>query len=83
MSATQDENLFKRAFPEAQNQNLPPTAWKLHVEIYQLRTNCNPRTTVYQFTDGEITGLSDTGESYYQRVIDEIARTSAKHAIIT
>lgn len=41
---SEDETLFKRAFPEAQKQNLPPTAWKLHVKVYQLRTNCNPRT---------------------------------------
>ena len=84
MSATQDEVLFKRAFPEAHTQNLLSTAWQPHVKVYQLRTNRNPRATVYQFTEGEITGLSDTGENYYQRMIDEIARTpDTKHAIIT
>ena len=84
MSATQDEVLFKRAFPEAHTENLPPTAWKPGAKVYQLRTNRNPRATVYQFTDGTIAGLSDTGENYWQLMIDEIARTpDTKHAIIT
>ena len=84
MSATQDEVLFKHALPEAQTQNLPPTAWQPHVKVYQLRTNRNPRATVYRFEDGKTVGLSDTGESYWQHMIDEIARTpDTKHAIIT
>ena len=84
MSATQDETLFKRAFPKAHTQNLPPTAWQPRAKVYQLRTNRNPRATVYQFTDGEITGLSETGESYWKRMIDEIARTpDTQHAVIT
>ena len=84
MSATQDETLFKRAFPEAHPQNLPSTAWQPHVKVYQLRTNRNPRAAVYRFADGEAVGLSDTGENYWQRMIDEIARTpDTKHAIIT
>lgn len=84
MSATQDEVLFTRAFPEAHTQNLPPTAWQPKAKVYQLRTNRNPRATVYRFKDGKASGLSDTGESYYQRTIDEIACTpDIKHAIIT
>ena len=74
MSATQDEVLFERAFPEAHTENLPPTAWKPGAKVYKLRTNRKPRSTVYQFTDGTITGLSDTGENYWQLMIDEIAR---------
>ena len=84
MSATLDLDLFKRAFPEAQTENAPPTAFLNGAKLYQLRTNRNPRTTVYNTVNGEVVGLSDTGENYYQRMIDEIARTpDTQHAIIT
>ena len=84
MSATLDLNLFKRAFPEAHTEDVPPTQWKNEAKVYQLRTNRNPRATVYKRVDGEVIGLSDTGENYYQRMIDEIARTpDTQHAIIT
>ena len=84
MSATLDLDLFKRAFPEAETENIPLTQWADNAKVYQLRTNRNPRATVYNVVDGEVVGLSDTGENYWQRMIDEIARSpDAKHAIIT
>lgn len=84
MSATLDLNLFKRAFPEAHTEDVPPTQWKNEAKVYQLRTNRNPRATVYNRVDGEVVGLSNTGENYWQRMIDEIARTpDTQHAIIT
>ena len=49
---------YKRPFPEAHTQDLPPTQSANEAKVYQLRTNRNPRATVYQFTDREITGLS-------------------------
>lgn len=84
MSATLDTCLFKRVFPKAHTKSLPPTQWKLGTKVYQLRTNRNPRATVYNRADGEVVGLSDTGENYWQLMINEIARTpDTQHAIIT
>ena len=84
MSATLDLDLFKRAFPEAHTEDIPPTAFVNGTKVYQLRTNRNPRATVYLVEDAEVVGLSSTGENYWQRMIHEIARTPAtQHAIIT
>ena len=47
-----------RAKTSAHTQDLPPTQSANEAKVYQLRTNRNPRATVYQFTDREITGLS-------------------------
>ena len=84
MSATLDLDLFKRAFPEAHTEDVPPTQWTDKAKVYQLRTNRNPRATVYNVVDGEIKGLSDTGENYWRMMINQIANTpDTKHAIIT
>ena len=84
MSATLDLDLFKRPFPEAHTEDLPPTQWELGAKVYQLRTNRNPRATVYQFVDGEAIGLNDTGETYWRMMINQIANTpDTQHAIIT
>ena len=84
MSATLDLDLFKRAFPNADTQQTPPTAFAQGAKVYQLRTNRNPRKTVFRFENGEPVGLSQSGESYWQLMIHEIARTpDTKHAIIT
>ena len=84
MSATLDLDLFKRAFPKAKTENTPPTEFSKGAKVYQLRTNRNPRRTVFRFENGEPVGLSESGESYWRTVIDEIARTpNAKHAIVT
>ena len=84
MSATLDLDLFKRAFPEAETDNTPPIELAKGAGIYQLRTNRNPRRTVFKFADGQPVGLSDAGESYWRMMVDEITRTpDTKHAIIT
>ena len=84
MSATLDPNLFKSPFPEAHTQDLVPTQFTEGAKIYQLRTNRNPRATVYQFADGTPTGLNAAGEEYWQMMIDEINHTpDTQHAIIT
>ena len=93
MSATLDLDLFKRAFPEAHTENLPHTEFHPKVNIYQLRTNRNPRGTVYEFgerfkPDGTLVkvavGLNETGETYWRMAIDEISDSpDPKHSIIT
>lgn len=84
MSATLDLDLFKRVFPEAETENVPSTAFAEGSKVYQLRTNRNPRKTVFRFDNGNAVGLSDSGESYWRQMIDEISRTpDKKHAIIS
>lgn len=84
MSATLDDNLFTRAFPKAHTNNLPPTEWKDGARVYQLRTNRNPRRTVYRFVDHKPIGLSESGEKTWRLMINEIRNTpKTKHAIVT
>ena len=84
MSATLDLNLFKRAFPNAHTEQIPPTHWAAGAKVYQLRTNRNPRSTVYKMENNKPTGLNPTGEKFWQRMMKEIRNTpDKKHAIIT
>ncbi|MYG00520.1 hypothetical protein F4212_15500, partial [Candidatus Poribacteria bacterium] len=84
MSATLDEELFTRTFPKAHTNNLPPTEWKPPSVTYQLRTNRNPRATVYKFIDSKPASLSTSAEKTWQLMINEIRNTpNTKHAIIT
>ena len=93
MCATLNLGLFKRAFPNSHIEDLNLTQWHESAKLYQLRTNRNPRATVFRFenrknTTGKVkkvpVGLSKTGECYWRLMIDEISRSShLKHAIIT
>lgn len=84
MSATLDEVLFFCAYPYAQIENLPPTQFAAGARIYQLRTNHNPRSTLYKYENGEASQLSNTGESFWKRIIAQCQdNTETKYALIT
>ena len=87
-SATADKRLYERIFPEIDFHDAAMTEWAEGAEFYQLRTNRNPRATVLdrEQTDGKWKdkGLTTTGNSYYQAVVDFIkANPDDKHAVIS
>lgn len=84
MSATLDEILFKRVYPHAHIENLTHTQLQAGAQIYQLRTNHNPRGTLYEYENQTPVRLSETGESYWKRIIADIHQNpDTAHAIIT
>lgn len=91
-SATLQKNLIQTIFPKITFYDAALTEWVEGAGFFQLRTNSNPRRTVLNFVEKEIEGkkryaydgLSPTGESYYQRVIDFIkAHPNERHAVLS
>lgn len=80
MGASLDEVLFKRGLPQTEFYNQPSVKWHEGAELYQLRTNRNPRSTVLN-DDGTLT---NSGQLYWDMMLTEIDKTpDTKHAIIT
>ena len=80
MSATLQETLFRRTFSSRQEKRADVafhdtglTEWHPEATVFQLRSNRNPRATVYnpkgERVDGEL--LSATGEFYWELVADD------------
>lgn len=92
-SATLQEHLIKRIFPGIDFYDTALTEWVEGAQVFQLRTNRNPRATVLssveKFTPTgekvwEWADLNATGESYYQSVIDFIkAHPNDRHAVFS
>ena len=92
-SATLDENLIKRIFPSIEFHDTALTEWHKDAGFHQLRTNRNPRATVLNLVEkynaaGEpvkvFEGLSTTGETYYQDVLNFIkAHPNEGHAVLS
>ena len=91
-SATLQKELIQAIFPQIVFYDAALTEWVDGAGFFQLRTNSNPRRTVLNFVETEIEGkkryaydgLSPTGESYYQRVIDFIkAHPNERHAVLS
>ena len=80
MSATLDENLFRRTFSTRQEKRADVafhdtglTAWHPEARLYQLRTNRNPRRTVYQAKgERDESLLSSTGADYWDLISDDL-----------
>ena len=92
-SATLDKKLIRSIFPDIEFYDAALTEWVDGAGFFQLRTNSNPRRTVLNFIEQEAEngkkrytydGLSPTGESYYQMVIDFIkAHPNETHAVLS
>jgi len=92
-SATLQEQLINRIFPGIDFYDTALTEWVDGAEVFQLRTNRNPRATVLNIKekythDGEkvweYDGLNATGEAYYQSVIDFIkSQPNDRHAVFS
>ena len=92
-SATLDQGLINRVFPNIEFYDAAATEWEKGARLFQLRTNGNPRGTVLESKekfkpDGskvwEWVGLNATGETYWQNGIDFIkANPKDKHAVFS
>ena len=92
-SATLSESLIKRVFSDIEFYDTALTEWVDGAQVFQLRTNRNPRGTVLNVVDKytkdgervwEWDGLNGTGETYYQYVLDFIkAHPNDKHAVFS
>ena len=80
MSATLNETLFRRGFDTRQEKrgdvsfhDTGLTQWHPEAKLYQLRTNRNPRRTVYQSKGESDEGLlSSTGADYWDLISDDL-----------
>ena len=91
-SATMEKKIMQAIFPEIEFHDNALTEWVDGAGFYQLRTNGNPRRTVLKSKivekDGKKSyvydGLSATGQSYYDKVINFIkAHRDEKHAVLS
>ena len=90
MSATLDETLFWRCFDTREEKrgdvtfhDTGLTAWHPDAKVYQLRTNRNPRATVYTQKEERVDGalLSSAGAFYWGLVSEELKKP--KRGLIT
>lgn len=85
LGATLDKQIFERLIPGIEFFDMSITEFEPGALIFQLRTNKNPRGTVFNLerrVNQSI--LSRTGDFYYKQVIDCIkAHPHEKHAVIT
>ena len=92
-SATLDPKLTKAIFPDIEFYDANTTEWKNGGELYQLRTNRNPRATVLKAVEKynangekvwEWDGLSETGADYYEKVLTCIkSNPNETHAVLS
>ena len=92
-SATMHKDLITRIFPDIEFYDANTTEWETGAELYQLRTNRNPRGTVLNAVEKylptgekvwEWEGLNTTGEDYYGKVLDFIkANSNESHAVLS
>ena len=91
--ATLDPKLIKAIFPDIGFYNANATEWANGSNLYQLRTNRNPRATVLNAVEKyntagekvwEWDGLSETGADYYGKVLSFIkSNPNETHAVIS
>ena len=82
MSATLQETLFRRAFQTRQEKredvsfhDAGLTEWHPEAKVYQLRTNRNPRATVYHSKGERDDGLlSVTGVGFWELIRSDLAK---------
>ena len=92
-SATMHKDLMLRVFPGIEFYDANTTAWETGAELYQLRTNRNPRATVLNAIEKynaagekvwEWDGLSETGADYYGKVLAFIkSNPNETHAVLS
>ena len=92
-SATMHKDLITQIFPDIEFYDANTTEWETGAELYQLRTNRNPRGTVLNAVEKylptgekvwEWEGLNTTGEDYYGKVLDFIkANPNETHAVLS
>ena len=91
--ATMHKELMTRILPGIEFYDANTTAWQQGAEVYQLRTNRNPRGTVLNAVEKylpsgekvwEWDGLNATGDSYYGKVLSFIKSTpNETHAVFS
>ena len=96
MSATLNENFFSTAFAIRNAKrgdvgfiNADDTDWHPEAKVFQLRTNRNPRHTLFvreQHDTGawRYTGFSDTGQRFFDAILESVsANPDLHHALIS